>query len=197
MLSHWDSVLQFTIQRAGPVLESSSGTFSSLSSFFTDARAGKEKQEEEARRSLQGFGIPYEVQKASSKLTFKRIFSEDTKGVNDEARLCLKSTKCTDWLACEDYKEYVRELGREWQGKVTEDACKLMVDIVLPEDDVLVGKKGMQYFEDCWQSEASGLGIAVSCVRVEGADHESTIHPANEAITKMFERAKGVFVSSS
>ena len=192
MLNQWDSLLQFIIRRASPVFEASSGAFSSLPSIFPSTNAtNKEKQEEESRRCLQGFGIPLEVREANSKSTFKRIFAEDTKGVNDEARLCLKSTEGTNWLACEDYKEYVKELGREWQGKITDAASKLKVDIVLPEEDIMVGKKGMQYFEDCWNSEAFGPGIEVSCVRVKGADHESAIHPANEAIVRMFERAKG------
>ena len=191
ILSHWDSVLQFCIRRAGPVIEASSVSFSPLSSIFTGAAARKDKQEEEERRSLQGFGIPLEVREANTKLILKRIFSENTKGVNDEARLCLKSTKGTNWFACEDYKEYVTELGRKWQGRVVEGASKLRVDIVLPETDILVGQKGMQYFEDCWESEKSGPGIEVTCVKVKGADHDSSTHPANAATAKMFERAKG------
>ncbi|KAK9244340.1 Alpha/Beta hydrolase protein [Lipomyces tetrasporus] len=192
-LNQWDSILQFCIRRANPVFEASSSAFSPLTSIFasTNATAKKEKQEEEARRCLQGFGIPLEVKEANLKSTFRRIFAEETKGVNDEARLCLKSTKGTNWLACEDYKEYVRELGREWQGRITDAASKLKVDIVLPEKDIMVGEKGMRYFEDCWESEAFGQGIEVSCVRVKGADHETTIHPANETIARMFERAKG------
>ena len=191
ILNHWDSVLEFCIRGAFPAFKASSVTFAPLSSIFTGVVARKEKQEEEARRCLQGFGIPLEVREAKTKLTFKRIFSEDTEGVNDEARLCLRSIKGTNWLACEDYKEYVRELGREWRGKVAEGSSKLRIDIVFPETDIMVREKGMQYFEDCWESEASGLGIEVNCVRVKGADHESVIHPANEVITKMFERAKG------
>jgi len=108
MLDHWDSILQFSIRRASPVFETSSSAFSSLTSIFASK---KEKQEEEERRCLQGFGIPLGVREANSKSTFGRIFAEDTKGVNDEPRLCLKSTKGTNWLACEDYKECVRVLG--------------------------------------------------------------------------------------
>ena len=61
---------------------------------------------------------------------------------------------------------------------------------MLPEEDAMVGKKGMQYFEDCWESEAAGPGIAVNCVRVKGTNHDSTTHPANEVVAKMFERAR-------
>ena len=191
ILNHWHSVLEFCVRRAAPAFEASSVSFLPLSSIFTNAMVRKDKQDEEERRCLQGYGISLEVREANTKLTFKRIFSEDTKGVNDEARLCLKSVKGTNWHACEDYKEYVRELGSEWQGRVAEGASKLRVDIVFPETDILVGEKGMQYFEDCWECEASGPGIEVNSVKVKGADHESSAHPANEAITKMFERAKG------
>jgi hypothetical protein len=187
MLNQWDKVLRFSIGRAGPVFAASSGALSSMSSFFPST---DKKQEEEERRCLQGYGISLELRDATFKLSFKRIFEEDTKGVNDEARLCLMSTGA-NWFACEDYKEYTRALGLVWQERVAEGGKTLKLDIVLPETDVLVGDKGMKYFENCWEAERSGTGIEVSCVRVQGADHDSTIHPANEAIAKMFERAKG------
>lgn len=116
----------------------SSGAFSSISSIFKSTTATAEDEE---RRCREGFGMSSELREATFKLFIKRSFGEGVKGVNDEARLCLKSTKGTHWLACEDYEEYVRELAQTWQKRVG-DGCKpLGVHIVLPESDVLVGDK--------------------------------------------------------
>jgi hypothetical protein len=187
ILDQWDKVLHFSIRSAGPVLAASSGAFSSLSSVFGSTTA---TAEEEERRCLEGFGMSSKLREATFKLLIKRAFGEGAKGVNDEAKLCLKSTTGTHWQACEDYEEYIREMGETWQRKVGDGCEPLKVHIVLPESDILVGNKGMKYFKDCWENERSGSGIEVTCVRVNGADHDSTIHPANDAVREMFERAK-------
>jgi hypothetical protein len=54
-----------------------------------------------------------------------------------------------EWGACENYEESVRTLAEAWEKRVAEGGKALRVDIVLPEDDAMVGDKGMKYFEDC------------------------------------------------
>jgi hypothetical protein len=123
---------------------------------------------------------------------FKYAFAENTTGVNDEARLCLKSVRGTTWNVCDNYEEYVRTLADSWDQRISEGSKPLRVDIFLPGEDMMVGEKGMKYFEECWKEESRGNGIKVECVRWKGTDHETTTSPINGAIGRMFSVAKGL-----
>jgi pimeloyl-ACP methyl ester carboxylesterase len=187
MLNLWDNIIKFAIKSASPAFAASGGAIAVV----TDKFKSKETKEKETEECEEGYGISLELKKEVDRLLFKYAFAEYTKGVNDEGRLCLKSTKGTEWYACEDYHDCVRNLAEVWERRVEQGGPELRVNIVLPEDDIMVGEKGMRYFEDCWKIERRGKGIDVECVRIDGTDHESTAHPANEVMGKMLIDAKG------
>ncbi|KAF4633243.1 hypothetical protein G7Y89_g4874 [Cudoniella acicularis] len=182
LLNYWDSLTAFLINSSA--LAASGGAISSITSLF-----GKKKSiEEQERKCQEGYGIPLVVKDELSKLGFKYLFAENTRGGNDEARLCLKSVEgeC-GWDACEDYVELVENLAKVWKAR-TEDGekPKLKVKVLFAADDMMIGVKGRRYFQECWTQEKCGSGIEVECVVTEDTDHESLIDPAKGFVGQVF-----------
>ncbi|KAI9744907.1 MAG: hypothetical protein M1818_001833 [Claussenomyces sp. TS43310] len=190
VLNYWDDVCGFIVNRASPTLASSSGVLSAFAGVF-GGKDGKNVEEEE-RKCKEGYGISLSVRKELEKMTSKYIFEENTKGANDEARLCLKSTEGCGWDACEDYPEFVKNLKQSWEKKTDGEGGtgKLKVKIVFAEEDAMIGKKGMEYFKGCWTQEKCGRGVEVECLQIEGTDHDSVKNPDIGFMQSMFLTAK-------
>lgn len=183
--------MKVILNNVQPTLGSSFGAFSSLGSLWKSKETEKGKKEEEERKCREAFGMSGDVKREYEKLMFKFVFEENTKGANDEARLCLKSTEGCGWLACEDYPEFVKDLRESWENRVDRNGKKLRVRIVLPEEDAMVGKKGKEYFKECWTQEKCGRGVEVECVQIKGTDHDNVTSPENGALGPIFLAAKG------
>jgi hypothetical protein len=143
-------------------------------------------EEEEERKCREHFGMELSVKKEVERLVFKYAFEENTKGVNDEARLCLKSAEGTGWDAAESYPELVGNLKVVWEEKARNGSAKLKVKIVFAEEDVMIGVKGRKYFEDCWMQEKCGDGIEVECEEAKGTDHESVLDLSKGVLGEIF-----------
>lgn len=194
MLNYWDRLNGFIVNRASPTLASSSGVLSAFAGFFggKDASETKKNLEDRERKCQEGYGMSLSVRKELERITAKYVFEEDTKGLNDEARLCLKSTEGCGWDACEDYPGFVENLKQSWEKKIDGEGGrgKLKVKIAFAEEDVMIGKKGMEYFKECWTQEKCGRGIEVECVQIEGTDHDSITNPEMGFIQSIFSTAK-------
>lgn len=192
LLNHWNKLTGFVINNAQPAFAVSGGAITAVSDAFHSKAASREDEEEMARKSFQGYGIPLDLKDEMDKLTFKFAFRENTRGANDEARMCLKSIPGTSYAACEDYELCVSCLAAVWAKNVKEGGPKLRISVILPEDDALVGEKGMKYFENCWAKEKCGDGIEVEITKLEGTDHDTTASPTEGAVGRMFAEVKGL-----
>ena len=192
VLNYWNKVIGFVMNTAQPTFAVSGGAFTLVTSPFKSKVATEKQKEEEARKCLAGYGLPLDVRDEVDKVVFKYAFAENSAGANDEARLCLRSVKGVSWGACEDYEEFLRTLATAWDKRVAEGGKPLRVDIHFPEEDLMVGDKGMKYFEECWRKENLGEGMKVECTRWKGTDHDTTASASNEAIGKMFSMVKGL-----
>lgn len=190
LLNHWDKLTGFIVNNAQPALAVSSGSIAAVTELFQWKTASQGLEQEMARKCLQGYGISLELKDEIDKLAFKYSFEESTTGANDEARLCLRSMPGTGWDACDDYEECVTNLAGVWAKKVEEGSPKLKVSIILPTEDMMIGEKGMKYFESCWAKERCGNGIEVEVTVLEGTDHDSTVSPSEGAVGRMFAEVK-------
>jgi len=132
---------------------------------------GKKDTVDEERECEEAYGFSLAVKEELTKLGFEYLFAENTKGGNDEARLCLKSVKgeC-DYDECEDYFEFIDQLAEVWKSRVEEGSPKLKVKILFAQDGVMIGVQGRKYFQDCWAQERCGAGIDVECVVTEAGN---------------------------
>jgi hypothetical protein len=191
LLNHWNKLTGFILNTAQPSFAVSGGAITAVTSALKPKAVTEEKKKEEVKKCLEGFGMSLQLKAEVDKLMFKYAFEEDTKGANDEARLCLKSVPGTDWDACEDYEKCVRNFAEVWGKKVKEGGPNMKVNIVLPEEDMMVGEKGMRYFEHCWREENRGEGIEVEILKLKGTNHDSTANAGEGAIEKMISELKG------
>lgn len=195
MLNYWDEITGLIVNKVSPTLASSSGGLSAFAGVFR-GKDGTEKKknevEDEERKCEEGYGMSLSVKKELDKMMRKYIFAENTKGANDEARLCLKSTEGCGWDACEDYPEFVKNLKQNWEQKTDEEGGKgkLKVKIMFAEEDAMIGKKGMEYFKECWTQEKCGRGIEVECMQTEGTDHDTILNPEKGLIQLILSTAK-------
>jgi hypothetical protein len=183
-LNHWDSIMSLVINKASPAFGASSGAIASSSRVFGWGK--KIDEEEEESKCKEHFGVELSVKKEVERLGFKYACEENIKGLNDEARLCLKSTEGTGWDAAESYPDLVVNLKAVWEEKVRNGGAKLKVKIVFAEEDVMIGVKGRKYFEDCWMQEKCGDGIGVECREIKGTDHESVLEPSKGVLGELF-----------
>ena len=181
----------FIINTAQPAFAVSGGSITAVTSAFKKPIVATEEEvEEEERRCFDGYGVDLAVKEEIDKLVFKYAFAENSTGANDEARLCLKSIAGTHWDMCENYEEYISKLAKVWDKRVQDGAKPLKVNVVLPEEDAMVGEKGMRYFEACWAQEKCGTGIEVRIEKTKETDHDSTANAQEGYLGRMFQALK-------
>ncbi|ESZ93091.1 hypothetical protein SBOR_6521 [Sclerotinia borealis F-4128] len=181
MLDHWSSVTKFIVNNAAPMIASSGGAFAAIKSFLSTPETAAATQREAAEQKCrEGYGVSIETKKEMETLLLKWAFLEDTSGINDEARLCLKKTDHCSWDACEDYEEMVKNLVEMWTQRVERNQSAILeVKIYLAEEDMMTGEKGKEYFRKCWTSKDWVSGIKVSCEQLKGTDHDTVLDPFN------------------
>ena len=192
LLDHWNGVVDFMIRRVQPTFALSGGVSQAVSMPFKNKFASEEQKKEEERKCLEAYGVSLDVKEEINKAVFKYGFVENTEGGNDEARMLLKSVKGLSWGAFEDYEVCVAALAETWDKKVGEGARPLSISVALPEEDMMIGDKGMQYFENVWREENRGKGIQVEVIRWKGTDHETAVDASSGGMGKMFELVKGL-----
>ncbi|QSZ33829.1 hypothetical protein DSL72_005401 [Monilinia vaccinii-corymbosi] len=178
VLNRWSSVINFIVNNATPTMASSGGAFAAFRSSFAPGIGAATLREAAEQKCREGYGVSIETKKEMDTLLFKWAFLEDTKGISDEARLCLKTTEDCSWGACEDYEKMVGRLVEMWAHRVEENQNAILeVKICLAEEDIMIGEKGKEYFRKCWTSENWIAGIKVNCEQLEGTDHDSVLDP--------------------
>lgn len=191
LLNHWDCIAELLINNVTPVVGASSGAFASVTGLFKNKEKMEKKRERRERYFMEGLGIGSKELDELYEFVMKCAFAEQTKGANDEARLCLKSVEgeC-GWGPTEDYPVLVGNLKRVWEERVKGGAAKLQVKIVFAEDDVMIGVKGAEYFENCWTESKCGAGIMVSVDQTMKTNHDSVVEPGRKSLRTLFEKVK-------
>ncbi|KAJ5156800.1 hypothetical protein N7492_009603 [Penicillium capsulatum] len=173
--SLWDRIPRFFLLQAGPAFASSGAVVKKVTNAISSPGSGAHDitQQEKTRLHIEEFyGLPRDVQAELENLIFRRIFQESTVGSNSEALQCLRKEANT-WGKCEDYQVFVRDfrqLERDREGSA------LMVHAYFAESDSMIGKKGQQYFEECWQGTDDDDNLdSVNFISttVPGTDHDT------------------------
>ncbi|KAE8356357.1 Alpha/Beta hydrolase protein [Aspergillus coremiiformis] len=197
----WNLIPKFLLLKAGPAFASGaaamSKTWNVVSSGSSISVSGRsEAEQEKNRRQIEkDYGLARDVQTEIHFLMLRFMFEENTVGANSEAVQCLRmGADCEKtWGKCKDYGVYVRELvdlesGRD--RKPGED--RLKVRAYFAETDSMIGKKGQQYVEECWNGNTEGFASALDfeTTTFPGLDHDSLVESA-EVLKSIFLHAGG------
>jgi hypothetical protein len=171
----------------------SSGIFKGKSKYPSEEqrKQREERRKKSDKRCMKGYGLGYEETGALYRFAMKCAFAEETKGVIDEARLCLKSVlgEC-DWGAAESYPELVQNLKVTWRKRVNGGENKLAVNILFAWEDRMIGERGREYFSHCWAQEKCGSGIQVHISMARGTDHDSVLDSTKRFFREFLEAVK-------
>lgn len=151
---------------SGGLLSSSTPAFLSSSSSMT----GSEPQAGSYEDAAEKYEVDLETAKAVRSLQVKYSQAEETTAANEEAKLCLQKCKEADWGIVGDYKACMRSIAQQDRGGV-----KLRVDAGFASSDVIIGKGGQVYFEECWRQEGLSGGVDFQSCMFEGTNHDTVL----------------------
>jgi hypothetical protein len=140
------------------------------------------------------YGVSEKVEAEVDRLMADYLFNwESMKGGNEEAMLLLRKDKSVSWGACEDYVGYVKTLNqregeRLRQGK---GEGRLKVRLYFAESDVMIGKQGQKYFEDCWRANCVSEAVDHKSDELKGTNHDSVLVDMEKgALERIFREIK-------
>lgn len=179
MLDSWADLNIFVNDKIMPSASWSGGLVSSAASFFSSSASTDVPGTEVSNSTTpaERYGVDEETAKAIDKLSMKYKFAEDTSGVNDEAKLCLRKCQDADWGRAQDYAACIRSIiqnERTFQQQHPGRA-KLKVEAFFSGSDIMSGKRGQEYFEQCWQQDEFRESVEFTTRTYPEANHDSVI----------------------
>lgn len=85
---------------------------------------------------------------------------------------------------CEDFELYVRDLvGR----RSAADAAPMRILAFFSESDMMIGKGGQRYFEECFRNVDMEGGMQFETFTIPGTNHETLVSPQKEAWGRILE----------
>ncbi|KAJ4147064.1 hypothetical protein LMH87_001616 [Akanthomyces muscarius] len=168
VLGCFDSVAKSLDTYVGPIIGSS---LSFMDSWFPSAAEPESAAVARLLRWQSEYGMPNDFLDAILQAAVRAGMAESTKGLNDETRLCLK--KSVTWGECEDFDEYVKKLAAREEQRA--EGSRLRVKILFAQKDSMIGQRGRQYMEECWERNCrteTGQAFDVLAKTVDDTDHD-------------------------
>ena len=179
MLDSWSGLNAFINTKIIPSASWSGGMLSASAGLFslgvgTDVPGAESSG---STSSAERFGVDDETAKQIDKLSPKFQFAEDTTAANEEAKLCLRKFDGEAWGDAADYSDCIRRIAEAEQELCSResDTNKLRVEGFFAGSDIMSGKRGQVYFEECWErGEVAGV-IGWGSRTYDKADHDSVL----------------------
>lgn len=201
--SVWNLIPQFFVLKAGPALASSGAVVTKASHMVSGVSVSQDASELDKNRQKieKDYGMPRDLQAKVEKQVFKRMCDESTVGANSEALQCLKKSD-SSWGCCSDYVEFTKELAQmERMRKSAETGgseCQpLKIRAYFAEEDAMIGKKGQQFVEECWNGKELGNMQDVfdfESTTVSKSDHDTVVQLV-DVLAEVFIEAGGITIS--
>jgi hypothetical protein len=137
------------------------------------------------------YGFDEDTAKLIAKLSSKYQFTENTSGVNEEVKLCLRKCDDADWGEAADYSSCIRKIAvnEAALGSLEPHAAKVSVEAFFAGSDIMIAKSGQEYFEQCWQSDGVRGEVDFTTSTFPEANHDSVLGDQKKGALKIvFER---------
>lgn len=112
--------------------------------------------------------------------------------MNEELKLVLRKCEDGDWGDATSYSGCVRRIADNevrFSRRLEPNAAKLSVEGFFAGSDIMIAKRGQEYFEQCWQSDGVRDKVDFSTLTCPEADHDSLLIDQKKGALKIvFER---------
>ncbi|EED23088.1 conserved hypothetical protein [Talaromyces stipitatus ATCC 10500] len=189
--SYWNQIPRFF--QTSPVISFSGTVISSIKDKLPSNSGGDSVSYHKRQRLIeQEYGMAKDVQIELEKNITRFLFKENTVGANEETLQCLR--KGAPWGVCDDYEEFVKsfvERERERRSELGESSTpeKLKIRAYFAESDVMIGKTGQKYFENCFEGYEDVLSFESSTMPDE--DHDS-LCSCPEVLARIFQERSSI-----
>ena len=190
MLDSFNGFNKFVNNRIAPSLSWSGGVISSITDLFQAAPGSADSG---SMSLAEKYNSTEEIGQQIEKLRTRYYFDEDTTAGNEDAKLCLKKEGNGNLGICDDYSESVQSLARQEQDRKQANPSlpKLKVDVYFAESDIMIGKTGQEYFDQCWQDNEVPNIIEYESMELPGTNHDSTVLDLKKgALEHIFDKVK-------
>lgn len=170
-LSYFDNIAKSLDSYVGPAIGSS---VSFLDGWFSGPGKSEPAPAPAVLRWGSEYGMSKQFLESILQAGTRAGIAENTAGLNDEIRVCLK--KGSTWFDYDDPDKFVEKLAIREEQKIAQP--RLRVKIIFAQHDSLIGDSGRQYLQQCWERNCHarhGLAIDFSAKIVEGTDHDSLL----------------------
>lgn len=212
VIGKFSGLASFVNSSVMPVLGMSSGLSSRVSSSFKSSTSARSVTDGPPAVSSDTIGASSEtnvctldlddpgVVKELCDLLPTLIFAENIDGAGQDAQLCLRKPRSVPWSTATQPWADIDDAARRLRGIIADDPCSeriWTVDVFHAETDVMVGEKGQNWFDGCWQNDRAGANeddrIVYRRQAVEGSDHDFVLDPVFGASEKWMERIAEAF----
>ena len=190
LFDSWNKVTKFVNRRIAPSMSWSGGVISSTAELFNP---GPAKEASGSTPLAELYGTSDEMAKLIEKLQTEYHAAEDSTAGNEDARLCLKKDGEGSWGICENYQQYVQSLvtQEKERNQTNPFASKLKVSVYYAESDMMIGKGGQKYFDECWRQVEVAESIEYESTELPGTNHDSTVQDLEKgALRGLFDAVK-------
>ena len=137
------------------------------------------------------YGFDENTAKLIEKLSSKYQFAENITGANEELKLCLRKCDDADWGEAAIYSGCIRKIAVSEAALDDGESspAKLRVEAFFAGSDIMIAKRGQEYFEQCWQSDEVRGMVDFTTSTFPEADHDSLLVDQRKGALKVvFER---------
>lgn len=191
IFSALSDVTVFVNKNIAPAATWSGGLVSSIGGLFSGNTSDVDDEgETEAQKK---YGLDKATAKEIEDLYFRYLSAESMKGGNEDALFCSKGRDSVSWGVCEDYMACVKIITELQKERLAKDprAKQLRVRLHFAEDDVIIGRGGQRYFNECWQQNGVDDLVDVKSKEWPKSDHDSVlIELGKGALPSIFEGIK-------
>jgi hypothetical protein len=179
MIDSWADLSIYINNNVMPSASWSGGLLSSAASLFSSSASTDIPGAEISTFTTpaERYGVDGETAKVIDKLSMKHRFAEDITGVNDEAKLCLRKCDDADWGEARDYAACIRSIAQNERTLQQQNSggAKLKVEAFFSDSDIMIGKRGQEYFEQCWQQDVCKESLDFATKTYPNTTHDSVV----------------------
>jgi hypothetical protein len=193
MLDSWAGLSTFVNNNIVPSTSWSGGIISSsaelLSSSVSKDAPGADTST--STTPYNQYGFDEDTAKLIKKLSSTYQFAESNTGANEEAKLCLRRCDDADWGEATDYSSCIRQIAdnEEVLNSREPTMAKVSVEAFFAGSDIMIAKRGQEYFEQCWQSDGVKDKVDFTTSTFPAANHDSLLFDQQKGALKVvFER---------